>query len=476
MFWLILLTSIFGFLYYFSTRRYNYWKQKNVPHPKPTPLFGNYRQGMLLQKSLGEELQDICNKFPNHPYIGIYFGTKPVFVPKDPEFIKLVVSRDFCYFNGREVSDYVHKDSSAVNLFSNYGDDWKVLRQNMTPLFSSSKMKNMFHLIQTCSLTFEEILDKDLSTTQNHQLDVKDLMDRFTIECIGACMFGVKTKTIEANNKNNPFRTVKHDLNLDTKKIALKRIIRAIWPEMFYGFGFRAFSDELDNFKGIMKAVFQDRNYQSSSKHDFVDLILRWRENSYIIGDSLKSKNNGTDDKVKLKVDDELLYAQCIVFFSAGFETSASTSMFTLYELAKNETALEKVLKEVDAYIAKHNNLIDYECVNELPYLDACIDEALRLYPVFGVITRELMEDYILPDKTKLEKGLIVHLPVLYIQKDPKLWPEPEEFRPERFYLEEKRTIVPCSYLPFGEGPRICIGKYYFCFNTFTIIIFVFKK
>lgn len=469
MFWLILSTVIFGLLYYLSTRRYSYWKNKNVPHPKPIPFFGNYPEAILIQKTSGEILQNICNKYPDEPYIGAYFGTKPVFVPKDPEFIKLVMIKDFYYFNGREVSDYIHKESGGSNLFSNYGDDWKVLRQNMTPLFSLAKMRNMFPLIQTCTLPFEELLDIEWSLSQKHEIDVKDLMERFTIECIGACLFGVKTNTIEGNNKSNPFLRTRSDLNIESKINALKRVIKSIWPKFFFASKFMYFTEELVTFKKIIQAVFQDRNDKSSSKYDFIDLILGWKENSHIIGDSINNKNNSSNSKVKLKVDDDLLFAQCLIFFVAGFETSAMTATFTLYELAKNEKALENVVKEVDTYMAKHNNIINYECVNELPYLDACIDETLRLYPVLGVITRELMEDYELTNETKLEKGLIVHIPVLYIQNDPKLWPQPEVFHPERFFQEEKHNIQPCTYMPFGEGPRICIGN--ICFITFLDLL-----
>ncbi|KAJ0175351.1 hypothetical protein K1T71_009492 [Dendrolimus kikuchii] len=476
MYWLILSIAVFGLLYYLSTRRYNYWTAKNVPHPKPIPLFGNYREAILLQKNLGEMVQDICNKFPDEPYIGAYIGTKPVFIPKDPEFIKLVVTKDFPYFNGRELSDYVHKDLASLNLFSNYGDNWKILRQNMTPLFSSAKMKNMFQLIQKCTFSFEKLLDKELSMSQKHEIDVKDLMERFTIECIGACVFGVQTQTIRESSKNNPFRKAKNDFKLDSRKLALKRIFRAIWPDFFYALGLKLITTELDTFTDVVKTVFQNRNYKSSSKHDFVDLILGWRENSFIVGDSMKNMKSGTNDKVQLKVDDDLLIAQCLVFFAAGFETSATTSMFTLYELAKNEKALEKVLEEVDAYLAKHNNNINYECVHELPYLDACIDETLRLYPVLGMITRELMEDYKLPNGTKLEKGLIVHLPVQYIQNNPKIWPQPEVYRPERFYEEEKHKVQTCSYMPFGEGPRVCIGKRFAKMQMLTGLITIFKK
>lgn len=101
-----------------------------------------------------------------------------------------------------------------------------------------------------------------------------------------------------------------------------------------------------------------------------------------------------------------------------------------------------------------------YECVNEFPYLEQCIDEALRLYPVLEVITREVVEPYTFPGTDiTVEKGIRIHFPVYYIQRDPKYFPSPDKFDPERFSPEQKRNITPYSYLPFGEGPRICIGK-----------------
>nr|ULR85526.1 cytochrome P450 [Spodoptera frugiperda] len=167
---------------------------------------------------------------------------------------------------------------------------------------------------------------------------------------------------------------------------------------------------------------------------------------------------------------------QCFVFFAAGFETSSTTLGYTLYELAKHEEMQQKVLNEVDAYLARHNNKLNYDCVTELPYLDAVIDETLRFYPVLGMIPRELMEDYTMPDGAKLDKGLRVHLPVFYLHHNPEYYPEPEVFRPERFLGEKKKNIIPYTYMPFAEGPRLCIGMRFAKMQMLAGLITMLKK
>ncbi|KAG6459204.1 cytochrome P450 6B5 [Manduca sexta] len=452
-----ILVIVFGVLfvvYYLTTRKFNYWKKRNVPHLPPVPLFGNYSSMILQRKTFGEVVSDICEKFPKAPVVGAYFGTEPVLIPRDPEVIKTILTKDFYYFNGREVSEYAHRDGDLFTLFATYGDHWKVLRQNLTPLFSSAKMKNMFKMITQNAYAFEKLLEQD---TKQEVLDVKNVMERFTIECIGSCVFGVATNTIE-KDEANPFKKAGNDILKPNKMLAFKGVMRAIWPSIFYGLRIPLFTNELNLFRQVLIAVFKERETNPTKTQDFINLIMKWKQQSYIEGDKLRPAHSAENGKTSVDVTDELVRAQCVVFFAAGFETSAVTLTHTLYELSKNERVMQKACEEVDAFMKRYNNHMTYESLSELQYLDACLDEALRKYPVLGCITREVMHDYILSPGIHIEKGMRVHIPVQYLQNNANLFPEPEEYRPERFIGEEKRNIIPYSYMPFGEGPRICIG------------------
>nr|ABB69054.1 cytochrome P450 [Helicoverpa armigera] len=452
----LVIPLVFFAIYITSKRKYEHWEKKKIPHLKPVPILGNFSEYILQKTYLGQVAQKICKKFPNEPFIGAYYGTEPALIVQDPELIKIVMTKDFYFFSGREVSNYSHKEMFTQNLFFTYGDRWKVLRQNLTPLFSSAKMKNMFHLIEKCSRVFEKVLDKE--TQKCDEIEVRALMAGFTMDCIGSCAFGVDTNVME-KTENNIFRKIA-DLIFDIQGFrAFKNVARAIWPSVFYGLGFRAFPREIDNFfNNLMSGIFKGREYKPTNRNDFVDLVLKLSNNKTMTGDSLLNMKSDADKKVVLEVDEEMLVAQCVLFFAAGFETSSTTLSYALYELAKNPEAQEKALAEVDEYLRRHDNTLKYECVAGTPYLEACVDEALRLYPVLGLLTREVAEDYTFPSGLEVEKGLRVHLPVYHLHHHPEHFPDPEQFRPERFLAENKQNIKPYTYMPFGEGPRICIG------------------
>ncbi|KAI8442459.1 hypothetical protein MSG28_005961 [Choristoneura fumiferana] len=460
--WLILVTALsitIGVSYLFLSYKYSFWKRYGLPSPKPLPLLGNYADFILMRKNLGDNVTDICNQFPNEPIIGTYYGTEPAVIVKDPELLRLVVTKDFYYFSSRDLKDHIHQEPVMKNLFSAEGDYWRVMRQNLTPLFSSSRMKKMFHLIQSRTVTYEKVLAKEIQEKQIH--DARSFNTRFTMDCIGSCIFGVDTNAMSSIANENPFRIIS-DKIFDFNAVRLSKIIiRSIWPNIFYGLRFKALPNEInDFFANLVKNVFKDRNHKPSARNDFIDLMLLFKQNDYIEGDDMQSMKTKaiTTGKIRLPADDDMLVAQCLVFFGAGFETSAATMSFTLYELAKSPKALEKVLSEIDEHMKKHDGKITYECVTDLPYLEACLNESLRLYPVMGGLTREVIEDYTLPSGVVLKKGVRVHIPVYYLQKHPDYFPEPEEYRPERFLGENKHDVKPFTYYPFGEGPRVCIG------------------
>ncbi|XP_053617325.1 cytochrome P450 6B5-like isoform X1 [Plodia interpunctella] len=470
----LLALAIIAIVYYLSKRKFNYWKDRNVPYLEPIPILGNYGPFIFQKKYSGKMVQRICRKLPNKPYFGVFYGTEPTLMVQDPDIIKTVMTKDFYYFSSREISKYTYKEIISQSLFDTYGDRWKVLRQNMTPLFSSSKLKNMFYLIEHCSHVFEDMLDKELKV-DNVQA-VRPLIARFTMDCIGTCAFGVETKTMAQDSEENVFVKMGNEIFLESYWRGFTQVIRSIWPALFYGLGGRSYPEEVDVFfSNLLTGVFAERDYKPTNRKDFVDLILNWKTANCITGDSMDNlKSDGK--KVSLEVDDEILVAQCTIFFAAGFETSSTTLQYTLFELAKNTEAQNRVIEEIDEYLLRHKNKLGYECITELPYTEACFDEALRLYPVLGMLTREVFEDYTLPCGAAIEKGIRVHIPVYHLHHNPDFFPEPEVFRPERFYGEEKRNIIPYTYMPFGEGPRLCIGMRFAKMQMFAGIVTLLKK
>lgn len=106
---------------------------------------------------------------------------------------------------------------------------------------------------------------------------------------------------------------------------------------------------------------------------------------------------------------------------------------------------------------------LDYESLQKMQYLDQVVCETLRMWPSLPVTDRVCVKDYVYDDGTlsfKMQKGDAISIPIYSFHHDEKYFSEPHRFVPERFSPENKSNIVPGTYLPFGTGPRNCIGTY----------------
>ncbi|CAL1278466.1 unnamed protein product [Larinioides sclopetarius] len=160
---------------------------------------------------------------------------------------------------------------------------------------------------------------------------------------------------------------------------------------------------------------------------------------------------------LELSIDE--LVAQSVIFFTAGHDTTASTLAFATYFLALDQDIQDRLRTEVDSAVEENDGELTYESIQSMKYLDNIISETLRIYPVAVRLERHTEADYKLGDTgITIPKGMLVSIPIFAIHRDPKLWPDPEKFNPERFTPEERAKRDPYSYIPFGAGPRNCVG------------------
>ncbi|XP_026318080.1 cytochrome P450 9e2-like [Hyposmocoma kahamanoa] len=163
---------------------------------------------------------------------------------------------------------------------------------------------------------------------------------------------------------------------------------------------------------------------------------------------------------------DDDLCAQAVLFFIAGFESVSTALSFLLYELAINPDVQDKLYQEIKENEAKNNGQFDYNSIQNMVYMDMVVSETLRLWmPAVGM-DRCCTKDYNLGkpnDKATedfiIRKGDGLQIPLWSIHRDPIYYPNPNKFDPERFSEENKHKIQPFTYMPFGLGPRNCIGS-----------------
>ena len=155
------IAAIFIGLYFHFTRNFNFWQKLGIPYVKPTPFVGNLKDCVLMKTTIGEQLQRIYNEHSDKPYVGIFSFDKPSLLIRDLELVKNILVKDFQFFMDRTLSFENKYDSLIGNtMFGLRGQLWRHLRTNLTPVFTSRKMKMMFYLVDTCGKELANCLEK----------------------------------------------------------------------------------------------------------------------------------------------------------------------------------------------------------------------------------------------------------------------------------------------------------------------------
>ncbi|CAG9788227.1 unnamed protein product [Diatraea saccharalis] len=452
---LIILSLTLIALYLYSTRKFNYWKKRGIKYVKPVILFGSNSENFLMRKSLTETLTNWYREYPEEKVVGYFRSSEPGLLIRDPELIKRVLITDFAHFYERGL----HPDKRGIepllqNLFFAEGDLWRLLRQRMTPAFTSGKLRAMFPLIIERA---EQLQSRTLAASrEGRTMDARDLMARYTTDFIGACGFGLDAGSL--NDENSEFRKLGNQIFEFNISMAIITILKDAFPLLSRNLKYMS---RLENqVISLVNQILKVRNYQLSSRNDFIDLMIDCKQKGVIEVESLeKVKSDGTPDRVKLELTDDLIAAQVFVFFAAGFETSSSATSYTLYQLAHNPEVQKRVQKEIDEVLSKHDNKLSYDAVKSMTYLEWTFKEGMRLFPSLGYLARKCTRKYTFPELNfTIDEGVLVTVPVQGINTDGQYFDNPFEFRPDRFKPENVSESNRYVYLPFGDGPRACIG------------------
>ncbi|KAJ9594225.1 hypothetical protein L9F63_014385 [Diploptera punctata] len=468
--WLLgILVGLVSVIYFYATRTFKFWKRLGVSYVSPIPLFGSLKDVALQRTSIGHFLKTIYDEYKGQKYIGIYSFDQPAIVVLDNDLIKNVLVKDSQNFADHLISmDEKLDPLGSRNLFTLKGQKWKHMRMNLSPTFTSGKMKNMFLLVEQSALQFEKYLEKSVS--RSAVVDVKNASQKFTIDVISSCAFG-----IDSNSLTDPNAELTHQLKktmqFDTIR-AIKATIGIFSPQLLKIFRMNLF--ETSSYDFIRETVWDIINYREKNgvaRKDFLDTLRELRK---------KAENFKTDDPL-YNLEDDYYIAQAFGFFTAGFETSATTMSFALYELALHPEIQNKLREEICQVLQKHNNQVTYEAIQDMKYLDMVVNGNILRYPILPFLDRKCKSDYEIPESSgkgmlTLPAGTGVYIPLLGIHYDPEYYPKPDMFDPERFTEENKRRRPNYTYMPFGEGPRNCLGMRFALMQTKTGLIHIFSN
>ncbi|VVC31925.1 Hypothetical protein CINCED_3A000677 [Cinara cedri] len=445
------LFTVITIIYYLSTSTYDKWRKLNVQHIHPVPLFGNVFKMIMGLEDQITAFGRIYRRFPNSKICGFYQMRTPFLMIRDPELIDAITIKDFSHFTDHGLEFDPSINLLARSLFFANGQKWKVMRQKLSPGFTSGKLKCTNDQIKECSDQLIQFVDEKLSK-QSDGFDVKEIFGKFTTDVIGTCAFGLKLDTITDSDSN--FRKYLNEIFGNNFKQTCIMMLGMVFPKVVKFFKLRSFPLEASNFfYSVFTDVIDYRTKNSVVRNDLAQTLMEARKELVLNGD------NATGDE---KFTDLDIISNAILLFTAGAETVSVTAAFCLYELALNRDIQNKLRDEINSKNEKYGGQFTNEFLMDLHYADMVLEETHRMYSITVNIIRQATQTFKVPgmDSFIIEKGQKIVIPMSSIHHDPKYYPNPKTFDPERFTKEEKSKRPNSTFLPFGEGPRHCIGMY----------------
>ncbi|XP_033326762.2 putative cytochrome P450 6a14 [Megalopta genalis] len=429
-------------IYYYFTVHFDFWNVRGVPGPKPVPFFGNIMAPMFGKLSFPEFLIALRKRYKDEPMVGIIIRRTPNLIVQDPDLIKDILIKDFPKFADRGFLRNEIAEPVSGHLFALETKRWRPLRNQFSPVFTSGKLKGTFSLILECAEHLGDYLDKLVQ--RNEPIDSRELAAKFTTDVIGSCAFGIEMNSL--SDQESKFRQMGKKIFATDFLSIIKFRMKECTPRLYDMLGYIYPYDELSEF--FTKITVDTMDYRTKNnifRPDFMNILMELKKNPQKIPD--------------IELTDTLLAAQAFVFFAAGFETSSTTISNALYELAYNQDIQDKLREEIVKYYLENNGDWKYEVMKQMEYLEKVFQETLRKYPPLPVLTRDAVSNYTFNGtKVSIPVGTKITIPVIAIHRDPSIYPNPDKFDPERFNETEKKSRHPMDFLPFGDGPRNCIG------------------
>nr|AGI98132.1 cytochrome P450 [Narcissus tazetta] len=407
------------------------------PGPKPYPIMGNLTQiGPIAHRSI----HDLSLKYG--PIMQLKFGSRPIVVGSSVEAARFFLKTHDVIFASRPESaagKYTAYDYSDIT-FSPYGPYLRQIRKIcLVELFSPRRLDSLEYI------RVEEIrlLMQDLFRSSGERVAVKDCMSTLGMNVISRMVLGKKYLGEEGEELKG----------MIDEWFALTAAFNP--GDLFPWLGFFDWRGVVKKMKALSKRFhrFWDRVLDEHNERrkeegerfeakDMVDVLLQIADDPGL--------------EVKLTRDSVKAFTQDLI--GGGTETSATTIEWATAELVKHPEIIEKATEELDRVVGK-TRWVEEKDIQSLPYLESVIKETMRLHPVLPLLIPRLAREDSTYEGYDIPAGTRVFVNVWSIGRDPSMWDDPEEFRPERF-IGKEISLKGQNYelLPFGAGRRMCPG------------------
>ena len=394
-----------------------------VPGPKGKFFWGSLPE--LRQDQLGL-YRDAARDFGD--VVRLRFAGVDTFMLSHPDHFKHVLLDNHRNYQRNQFFNSIIMNFVGLNLFTSDGDDWLSRRRLMQPAFHRQRIGGFGMLMTTAT---SAMLDRWQAGPDGRRLEMDQEMMALTLQVAGQALFSVDLHG-EASELGEAFTALSEYVNY--------RFGHPFAPPRFVptraNRRLAAASRVLDR---RIQAMIAERRQNKEERGDLLDMLMAARDADTGEG-----------------MSDEKLQSEIAVMMFAGHETTAAALTWALYLLSQSPAALAKLRAELDS--ALNGRVPTVADLPNLPYNRMVMDEALRLYPpALGVTRQSIGPDVV--GGYPIPAGAGVSLIFNNVHRDPRFWDDPERFDPERFTPDRSASRPAFAYLPFGAGPRLCIGN-----------------
>ncbi|WP_242117373.1 cytochrome P450 [Aestuariivivens sediminicola] len=390
-------------------------------------FFGNTRR--VLKAPL-EFLRQLATSYG--PVVNASMAGKKYMIVQHPDYIKHVLVDNNRVYNKTTITKIL-RIFFGEGLVTNNGAIWAKKRRLIQPAFHKRRLSHILDIINEETTGF---LDKLHSLPGGTRLNVTHELLHLNISIVSRSLFS---------------SALKDDMNTMVKVLEELTTFASVWMKSIFKVPLswptpanKKFNKNCEIFDSIIYGIIEKRKAYNSdaalpSHDDLLDMLLDY-----------------ADEDTQNKMNDRQLRDEITTLFMAGHDTTAQTLGWICYEIAKEREINKKISAEC------HKVLKDgpprLEDLTKLYYTNQVIKEGLRYYPSIGAILRRPSQDDVIKGiKIKASTNVLINIYGVHHHSD--FWEAPEKFDPERFSAELDKERPPFVYLPFGGGPRLCIGS-----------------
>ena len=374
-------------------------------------------------------------------YIG---GIKEAIVTIDPAVIEHVLKANAGNYRKSEIQVKRMGHFLGKGLLTTEGEAWKTQRRLIQKGFDRKQLDALAIIMQD-SLT-ESLADFD-KQIQSGPVDIYSQFMKITFAMVARSLFGARLKDEDIELVSQTICAV--------QEFIVKQTLQPYLNPWFEVSGELSKHDEMrKSADAVLMAYIKKRRNEPPA----LDLLQTLMDARYTDGEGMS---------------DELILSESMQLLVAGHETSSNGLSWLLYLLSSRPDCLEKMREEFDTVLG--DAPLSHADVPKFTYVTQVIQEALRLYPPFWMVDREAIADDRVGD-TVIPAGSMVIVHVYGAHHAEKHWPNPETFDTDRFIKGNEKLRKPFTYLPFGGGPRGCIGNNYAMLQILMILSELLRK